>query len=270
MKGISKFAFVLMMSLLLLAGCQSQDIEEAPTVVEAPAEAAVPADIPAAPVQEAAEPAPAEEPAEPVAAAEPAAPAEPVSASFSYHGYELDIKAYDGYAVITYPSIATKDDVTSFLGYAAEALPAVASEISYSFDSDTALRLVYPAGVDEDVLRAYAAIFGSGALDVAKAAYPSSDPYTVTYGYAGYEVVATIGDGEATLAYPDVIPAADIESFFAYENVRTAGSGILDGVYYSIPQAGQVDISYPASTTRAEAIAFSAIAVNDMILFFAV
>ena len=120
------------------------------------------------------------------------------------------------------------------------------------------------------MLRAYAAIFGSGALDVAKAAYPSSDPYTVTYGYVGYEVVATIGDGEATLAYPDVIPAADIESFFAYENVRTAGSGILDGVYYSIPQAGQVDISYPASTTRAEVIAFSAIAVNDMILFFAV
>ena len=51
MKGFSKIAFVLMMSLMLLAGCQSQ-VEEAATVVEAPAETAVPADIPAAPVQQ--------------------------------------------------------------------------------------------------------------------------------------------------------------------------------------------------------------------------
>lgn len=140
MKGFSKIAFVLMMSLMLLAGCKSQ-MEEAATVVEAPVETAVPADIPAAPVQQTEE---AAEDAVPATELEPAVPAGPVSSSYSYHGYTLDIQAYDGYAVISYPSIVTRSDVDMYLAELSAVLPDLASDVTYSFDSDTELRLVYP------------------------------------------------------------------------------------------------------------------------------
>ena len=266
MKGFSKIAFVLMMSLMLLAGCQSQ-VEEAATVVEAPAETAVPADIPAAPVQQTEE---AAEDAVPATELEPAVPAGPVSSSYSYHGYTLDIQAYDGYAIISYPAIVTRSDVDMYLAEISAALPDLASDVTYSFDSDTELRLVYPEGISSEDLRAYSAIFGTGALEAAIALYPSADPYTVEFAYDGYSVSLDIADGTATMAYPAEITSSDMESFFAYENSMTAGAGILSGVYYTIPEDGHAVFTFPETDTRASVVGFAAIAVSDMISFFGV
>ena len=72
------------------------------------------------------------------------------------------------------------------------------------------------------------------------------------------------------MAYPAEITSSDMESFFAYENSMTAGAGILSGVYYTIPEDGHADFTFPETDTRSSVIGFAAIAVSDMISFFGV
>ncbi len=204
-------------------------------------------------------PAPAPEPA-------PAAP-EPVSLSFSYLGYTVDISAYDGYAIVAYPSIVTHEDVSTFFSLAAMAEPEIASLITYTFLDEDTVRLDYPAGLSDGDLRAFSSIFGACILEAGYIVYPSESEYTVTHSYEGFELSADIYPGLVILSYPDAITESDMAGFIADEASAYASTGLLDGVDFSL-DSDEVIFTFPEETERFNAVLILAPFTNDLISFF--
>ncbi len=253
MKGISKIALLLMAALLVFTGCQSQDVETSTVVETAAAPAAAPA-IPAAPAAPAPAPAPAQEP---VLLSD---------AVYSYLGYDLGVKAYDGYALITYPSIATKADVEAVFAAFVAVDPSLASAIRYSFVDDTTVRLDFAKGISAADLRAFSAVFGASVLEAGYAAYPSEESFTAVYTYGGFSLKTDVYPGLAIISYPDAISESDMAAFLEAEAAAYAPTGLLDGVEYSLDSA-EVLITFP-DTDRAAVVALTAPLASDLVAYF--
>lgn len=254
MKGNFRVLILLSVVLIALAGCQSS-ASVSSTEIIAPA----PVVIPASPV-----PAPAPAPAP--AAEETAAVAEvPVEAEYTYMGYTMKIAAYDGYALITLPAGLTKADVDAFMAAEVAAYGSMLDGITYSFDSDSVVRISYPQGIGEGERRAYVNMFATDVISMASAVFsiPEGTPVSVTYSYAGYTLSADIADGSTVLTYPDFITSAEAEGFFAAENA--AYGDVLGSVFYTITGPGSVTFTYPESVSISDVQAYTALFVTDLI-----
>ena len=154
---MKKFVAILTatMMLFVLFGCQSTEAPAATTEVVTPApETAVEAPAPA--------PAPAPEPAPAPAAEEESAV--PFTAAYEYLGYQLNIEAADGKAVLTYPEWVADEDAAAFFAAEVAKYGAELDGILYMFTAPGTVEITYPAAATEDVLAAYADAFASDLL----------------------------------------------------------------------------------------------------------
>lgn len=261
-KGYSRIVIMLIVALAVLAGCQS-NASVSSTEIIAPAPVAA---IPAAPV-----PAPAPAPAEEAVAEEPAeaAPAEEVCnvvSSYEYSGYSMTIEAFDGYALISVPSIVTKADVDAFMANEVAVYGSMLDGVTYSYEDGT-IRINYPAGVSEAERRSYANMFACDVIAMASSVFsiPESMPVAVTHSYQGYELTAEINVGSAALFFPDFITSAEAESFFAVENA--AYGDVLGSVHYTIPAAGNAVFTYPESVSISDVLTYTSLFVTDLIAY---
>ncbi len=262
MKGYSRIVIMLIAALAVLAGCQS-NASVSSTEIIAPAPVAV---IPASPV-----PAPAPAPAPETAPAEAAAPSGPavvsnVVSSYEYAGYSMAVEAYDGYAIVSLPSIVIKADVDAFMANEAAVYGSMIEGVTYSFEDGT-LRINYPEGVSEAERRAYVNMFACDVIKMASAVFsiPASMPVSVTYSYMGYELTADINVGSASLIYPDFITSAEAEGFFAVENA--AYGDVLGSVHYSIEGAGNAVFTYPETVSISDVLTYTSLFVTDLIAY---
>lgn len=74
------------------------------------------------------------------------------SRTISLMGYEIRIVAYDGYALVEYPTIVTNEDITDAIGVLISTYPGVFDDVYYELISPGSLRVVYPYGIPADVL----------------------------------------------------------------------------------------------------------------------
>ena len=199
MKRFSRNISILLLALLLAlsaTACQSAATEA--EIDNQTAEAVQPTE----PAETAAEPVAVEEsvPEEaPPAASEDAEV--PVSVEYTYMGYSLTIDAYDGYAIISYPAEASRQDVEAFL--AAEAAKHQITGVTYAFDSDGVLRLSYPEGVSAEDRAALADTLASDLIvyvTPATVVVPVST-FTSVFSYGGFELTAAIGSGRTSIAF---------------------------------------------------------------------
>ena len=254
---LSKLTYILLVVSLafVMAGCQSTAATSNTEIVKTvAAQEAVPS-IPPAPV-----PAPAPE-AEPAVAEE----ALPVETVYTYCGYTLDIKAYDGRAVIAYPEIVTAEDIDSFLASEVAAYPEMTADISYAVDGK-ALTLFYPEGITEAERRAMANILATDIIETAAEIFniPSSEPVTIEYIYGNYSLKVVIGEaGAEVTGYEDYLSSEEIEGFIASENAKY--SSLLGGVYYTVEEPGTIKFTYPEDVTKTDVAAFTQLIVTDLI-----
>ena len=263
MKRFSRNISILLLALLLAlsaTACQSAATEA--EIDNQTAEAVQPTE----PAETAAEPVAVEEsvPEEaPPAASEDAEV--PVSVEYTYMGYSLTIDAYDGYAIISYPAEASRQDVEAFL--AAEAAKHQITGVTYAFDSDGVLRLSYPEGVSAEDRAALADTLASDLIVYVTPAPVVVPETTITsvYSYAGYELTAAIGSGRTSIAYPEFISDDDVKGFFAFENAKNDFAGL--GVVYSIDGPGSVTLTYPEAYSKETVKAELDKLVNDLIAY---
>ena len=263
MKRFSRNISILLLALLLAlsaTACQSAATEA--EIDNQTAEAVQPTE----PAETAAEPVAVEEsvPEEaPPAASEDAEV--PVSVEYTYMGYSLTIEAYDGYAIISYPAEASRQDVEAFL--AAEAAKHQITGVTYAFDFDGVLRLSYPEGVSAEDRAALADTLASDLIVYVTPAPVVVPETTITsvYSYAGYELTAAIGSGRTSIAYPEFISDDDVKGFFAFENAKNDFAGL--GVVYSIDGPGSVTLTYPEAYSKETVKAELDKLVNDLIAY---
>ncbi len=196
--------------------------------------------------------------------------ADSVERSFSYSGYTLDIVSYDGYALIEYPDIATREDVEYFLSSEAARYPEDAALVTYSFPEDGVLRLDYPAGLSASDREGFIETFGNDVLDVAAAilpppveeAVPAAEPVVVEYDYHGNGLTVTIGEGGAVISYPPFVTERDVTEFFAHE-MELHGADLAD-VTYAFTASGEVYLYYPESVSAEVAESYAYVLVDDL------
>ena len=186
--------------------------------------------------------------------------ADPVERTFQYSGSTITASAYDGYALIGYPGSVTEVDVEAFLAYETAQYPADAAAVSYSFPEEGVLRLDYPEGLSDSERAAFLDIFLS---DINKFA-PAPAPSVYAFDFNGRDIVITVTDGLAAISYPEYITEAEVEGFFAYE-VATRGAE-LDGIVYSFPASGTVELAYPETVSRETAEAYAPVLLSARLL----
>ncbi|MBO8435832.1 MAG: hypothetical protein IAA97_02480 [Spirochaetes bacterium] len=149
------------MMLFVLFGCQSTEAIAATTEVVVPATETVTEAPAPAPAPEP-EPVPAPEAVtEPVVAEEDVAP---FTVTYEYLGYQLNIEAADGKAVITYPDWVTNEEAAAFFALEVEKYGAELDGILYMFAAPGTVEMTYPASVSVETIAAYAETFASDLL----------------------------------------------------------------------------------------------------------
>ncbi|NLY07296.1 MAG: hypothetical protein GXZ16_03650, partial [Spirochaetales bacterium] len=143
-KGIS-FIFLIVMLVISLVGCattkQPAEVKEAvkETVQQVPE---VKEEVPVTPVAEK------PEPAAPVAETKPVAPeVKPLEYSFDIYGYRVDIKAFDGYADVTYPAFVTDKEVAAAAQAAMQAYPQYLAGVTYKITGPGKLTVNFMKGL---------------------------------------------------------------------------------------------------------------------------
>ncbi len=198
------------------------------------------------------------------------ASADSVERSFSYSGYTMDIVSYDGYALIEYPDIATREDVEYFLSSEAARYPEDAALVTYSFPEDGVLRLDYPEGLSASDREVFIETFGNDVLSVAasilpppvESAVPAAAPVVVEYDYHGNGLTVTIGEGSAVISYPQFVTERDVTEFFAHE-MDLHGAELAE-VTYAFTAPGEVSLYYPETVTASVAEAYAYVLVDDL------
>ncbi len=74
----------------------------------------------------------------------------PLEAVVDWNGYELEIEAYTGYAIITYPDVVTPDDISAFCSYAYDRYPEYLDGVGLSVTEDGKARVTYPTVFGKD------------------------------------------------------------------------------------------------------------------------
>lgn len=75
-----------------------------------------------------------------------------ISRTISLFGYSANIDAYDGYALVEYPSIVTENDLLSAIGALNAAYPGAFEGVYYELVSPGCLKVLYPKGLSVDFL----------------------------------------------------------------------------------------------------------------------
>ena len=75
-----------------------------------------------------------------------------ITRTISYLGYEIRISAYDGYALVDYPIVITRDDITKAIGVLISTYPGAFDDVSYELLSPGYMRVVYPKGLSAEAL----------------------------------------------------------------------------------------------------------------------
>ena len=189
-----------------------------------------------------------------------------VEKSFTYSGYEVSVASYDGYALIEYPDVLSREDVVAFLSMEAGKYSDEASYISYSFVEDGVLRLDYPEGLSAELRSSLLDVFGADIISAASAFFPTAfTPEVLTYNYAGYSITVTLYENYADIAYPAFVTESDVTAFFAYE-LALRGSD-LEGATYSFIGNNTVSVNYPLSVDVDTALFYVPVLINDFVAY---
>ena len=74
----------------------------------------------------------------------------PLTANIDWNGYSMTVNAYTGYAVVSYPSIVTDDDVYAFAAYAWENYSDYLSGVDITILGDGKAEITYPDNYGEE------------------------------------------------------------------------------------------------------------------------
>ena len=85
----------------------------------------------------------------------------PLEAVVDWNGYELEIEAYTGYAIITYPDVVTPDDISAFCSYAYDRYSGYLDGVGLSVTADGKARVTYPTAFGKDEFDAAVGTLGA-------------------------------------------------------------------------------------------------------------
>lgn len=183
----------------------------------------------------------------------------------SMFGYSATIKAYDGYALVTYPEIVTEADIAQAASALNVAYPGEFAGLVYEISAPGQMKVTYPEGISDVVINAYIDALASDLdfylsnLGVATPVAPVEDVAVevveepvVVRDISAYGYTATIEayDGHALVTYPEIVTEADLVQ--AVGALNTAYPGVFDGIVYEVVAPGQLNITYPKGLSESD------------------